>query len=440
MTVSDLTERIRGTLEGGFRQIWVTGEISNLRRQASGHCYFSLKDKDSQLSCVLFRGDAARQEMELRDGVEVVIMGGISVYPPRGTYQLIARVVLESGAGRLQAEFERLKKTLAAEGLFDRERKRALPMVPRRVAVITSPTGAALQDFLRILRRREFGGTVTVYPARVQGAEAMGELRDMLRRAMEHRPDVILLTRGGGSIEDLWAFNDADLVRMVATSPIPVISAVGHEIDFVLTDFAADVRAETPSGAAELLSSGQVEVKRRLREVNYRFQTQVSTRLGECRAQLERMGLELRNVHPARVIERAHFRVDDLSDQLKAALKDFTAAEKDRLQRLERRFDRVAPSRRLGLARRDLEALALRMKTARASRLRSFAKDLSSLEVRLRSNDLQSILNRGFAILQDGEGQHVPDLATARDRAASGLRVRLRDGVLAVRETQDEGA
>jgi exodeoxyribonuclease VII large subunit len=252
LSVGELTARLKDLLEGAFPAVWVRGEVSNLRAQSSGHVYFTLKDAQAQLAAVLFRGDAARQRMPLRDGQQIIACGSVSVYGARGQYQLIVREVVEDGLGRLQAEFERLKQRLAAEGLFEPANKVPLPAMPRTIGFITSPTGAAVQDFLRILTRRRWRGRVVVLPAKVQGEGAAAEMAAWLefvqRGGAAGGPgfDLLVIGRGGGSLEDLWAFNEEPLVRAVATSRIPIISAVGHEIDFTLCDFAADVRAETP--------------------------------------------------------------------------------------------------------------------------------------------------------------------------------------------------
>ena len=243
-SVTEFTRRVKAVLEAAVVPCWVRGEISNLRNQASGHAYFSLKDAGAQVSCVLFRGDAARSAAALRDGAQVVLFGETSVYEARGQYQLIVRLVVADGVGRLQREFEALKQRLAAEGLFAPERKREIPAMPACVGFVTSPTGAALQDFLRILTRRGWSGRLVVLPTKVQGEGAAVEMAAMLSLAGRLGIfDLLVIGRGGGSLEDLWAFNEETLVRAVAACPIPVISAVGHEIDFTLCDFAADRRA-----------------------------------------------------------------------------------------------------------------------------------------------------------------------------------------------------
>ncbi|MGE9295989.1 MAG: exodeoxyribonuclease VII large subunit, partial [Puniceicoccales bacterium] len=277
ITVGEFTRRVKTLLETHLKPCWIRGEVSNLRRQASGHVYFTLKDDKSQLSCVLFRGDAARQTVNLRDGLAVMVFGEVSVYEPRGTHQLICRMVQEEGMGRLQERFEKLKAKLDAEGLFAPERKRPIPAWPGTVAVITSPSGAAIKDFVSVLQRRDWRGRLLLVPAKVQGEGAALEIVDALKQVLTHgQAELIVVMRGGGSLEDLWCFNEEIVARAVAGSPVPVISAVGHEIDFTLSDFAADKRAETPTAAAELISSLLLELRERERSARETFHREVS--------------------------------------------------------------------------------------------------------------------------------------------------------------------
>ncbi|HEY5079734.1 MAG TPA: exodeoxyribonuclease VII large subunit, partial [Opitutaceae bacterium] len=256
ISVTEFTRRVKALLEGNIGACWVKGEVSNLRVQPSGHVYFSLKDAGAQLSAVMFRMQAARQSVKIRDGLQVVAHGDVGVYEARGQYQLVVRTLVDDGVGALQREYEALKRRLSDEGLFEAARKKPIPQMPGTVGFVTSPTGAAVQDFLRILIRRGWRGRVVVLPSKVQGEGAAAEMASMLGLAGNLGIfDLIVIGRGGGSIEDLWAFNEEPLVRAVAACPIPTISAVGHEIDFTLCDFAADRRAETPSAAAELVSS-----------------------------------------------------------------------------------------------------------------------------------------------------------------------------------------
>src|SRR5471032_2040127 len=309
-SVSEFTRRVKALLEGGLRPGWVRGEVSNLRAQASGHVYFSLKDAGAQLSAVLFRGDATRQTVKLRDGQQVVVYGEVSVYEARGQYQLIVRAVIEDGMGKLQREFEALKARLAAEGLFAPERKRAIPAMPQTVGFVTSPTGAAVQDFLRILTRRGWRGRVVVLPAKVQGDGAAAEMIAMLALARELGIfDLLVIGRGGGSLEDLWAFNEEPLVRAVAASAVPIISAVGHEIDFTLCDFAADARAETPSAAAELISSQFVACAERAERAGETIGFVLEAAVARATERLDHARSRLRLLSPAAQLEQGHLRL-----------------------------------------------------------------------------------------------------------------------------------
>lgn len=260
-TVSEITQAIKSVLERGFRSVRVEGEVSNVRPASSGHVYFSIKDDEASMSAVLFRNRRASLESDLRDGDQVILSGSLSVYPPRGSYQLIVEHVERSGEGQILRMLEERKRRLASEGLFDPAHKQALPVFPRRVAVVTSPTGAAVKDVLQVMRRRASGVDVCIVPTAVQGEAAASGIVRAVEQANRHRlGDVIILTRGGGSIEDLLPFSDEAVVRVVAASSIPVISAVGHEIDVALCDYAADSRAPTPSAAAELVCASHEEL------------------------------------------------------------------------------------------------------------------------------------------------------------------------------------
>jgi exodeoxyribonuclease VII large subunit len=409
-SVTAFTRRVKQLLEDTLGSVWIRGEISNLRAQASGHTYFSLKDAGAQLSAVLFRGDAARQTVRLRDGLQVIVQGDVSVYEARGQHQLIVRVVVDDGVGRLQREFEALKARLAAEGLFDRERKRPLPALPRTVGFITSPTGAAVQDFLRILQRRGWRGRVVILPARVQGEGAAAELAAQLALAAEVGGfDLLVIGRGGGSLEDLWAFNEEPLVRAVAASPIPVLSAVGHEIDFTLCDFAADHRAETPSAAAELLTSGFVAALERARHAGDRLGERVDAALERHGTTLDHARARLRLLSPAARVEQAWQRADDLRGRLGAALRHLAQERRQALAEARGRLLRASPEPRIELA----------------------SHQLLSLWKRLQAASPASVLNRGFVILRDPAGRPVTRRASLP--AGAPLEAEFADGRLRVR-------
>lgn len=385
-SVTEFTRRVKRVLEGGIRPGWVRGEVSNVRAQASGHTYFSLKDAGAQVGAVLFRGDALRQTVKLRDGAQVVVFGEVSVYEARGQYQLVVRALVEDGVGRLQREFEALKARLAAEGLFARERKKPIPTMPLTVGFITSPTGAAVQDFARIIMRRRWCGRVVVLPVKVQGEGAAAEMVAMLRFAEELRMfDLLVIGRGGGSLEDLWAFNEEPLARAVAACGLPIISAVGHEIDFTLCDFAADLRAETPSAAAELITSRFVDCVERLRQAAGTMDGLADGSIQRARARVEHARSRLRLLTPAAHIEQGYLRLDDLANRLGAALRHSTQDRRRRLVEIRGELERHSPERRV---------------QAESQRLLSLWK-------RLQAASPRSVLNRGFAIVRDEAGRPV---------------------------------
>ncbi|MGB0744042.1 MAG: exodeoxyribonuclease VII large subunit [Opitutales bacterium] len=435
LDVTALTRLIKRQLEGNFSQVWVRGEISNLRRQNSGHLYFSLKDAGSQLPCAFFARDASRQSFELRDGMEVLLLGDISVYEPHGRYQLIAKIAIESGAGRLQLEYEKLKRKLAAEGLFDQERKKELPILPRRIAVITSPTGAAVRDFLRILKRRGYRGEVMIFPARVQGKGAADEIVAMLEHANASPGfDLVVLTRGGGSIEDLWAFNEEALARAVAESRLPVISAIGHEIDHVLTDFAADLRAETPSGAAELISSLYLEAEARLEQADVQLRAEVTSQLEQTGQQLDRLEARMRVIAPSRQIELLGMRADEIENRLRHSVESGLGRVRTRLDGLSLRLERQHPKLVLKLARQKLAADRVRLKRAIEYNLRKERDALGNLSKRLQNSSLKATLERGFAILESEDGRILQDIKSVV--LEKNLLARLRDGKVRLKTSE----
>jgi exodeoxyribonuclease VII large subunit len=392
-SVSEFTRRVKVVLETQVRPGWVRGEVSNLRLQASGHVYFSLKDAGAQLSAVMFRGDAARQDVKLRDGAQVLVYGEISVYEARGNYQLIVRAVLEDGVGRLQKEFEALKRRLADEGLFAAESKIAIPAMPRTVGFITSATGAAVQDFSRILIRRGWRGRVVVMSTKVQGDGAAAEMVEMLAQAEALDIfDLLVIGRGGGSLEDLWAFNEEPLVRAVAACRLPIISAVGHEIDFTLCDFASDLRAETPSAAAELISSCFVAAADKARRLEEDLNHHVGAALEVAGERLDHARSRLRLLAPSAQIERGYLRLDDMVNRLSSAL---SATVQGRRQRLT-------------------EVASLLRERSPQRRVESESQRLLALWKRLQAASPASVLNRGFVIMRDEAGRPVQTKAVVK--------------------------
>jgi len=345
LTVGQLTEMIKLLLEDTFPAVWVTGEISNLSRPRSGHCYLVLKDESAQLSAVIWRSTAARVRFELHDGLEVVCFGRINVYPPHGKYQLVVERIEPKGLGPLELAFRQLYQRLAAEGLFRPERKRALPRFVRKVAVVTSPTGAAIRDFLQVLADRWPLIEVLVVPVAVQGDQAAEQIAAAIAQVNRLRTtiDCIVVTRGGGSLEDLWAFNEEVVVRAIATSRIPVVSAVGHEIDVTLSDLAADLRALTPSNAAERISPAADEIIAQLRHFGQRMQGAIRARLQAARRQLE--AIEQRPVfrRPLDLVYNLSQKIDELSQRAERAIAIHLQRQKQRLDALSAQLEALSP-------------------------------------------------------------------------------------------------
>jgi exodeoxyribonuclease VII large subunit len=414
LSVSEFTRRVKAVLEGTIGPSWVRGEVSNLRVQPSGHVYFSLKDAGAQLSAVMFRMQAARQTVKLRDGLQVVAHGDVGVYEARGQYQLVVRTLVADGVGALQREYEALKRRLSDEGLFAPERKKPIPRMPGTVGLLTSPTGAAAQDFMRILIRRGWRGRVVVLPSKVQGEGAADEMAAMLRLAESLGIfDLIVIGRGGGSIEDLWAFNEEQLVRAVAACRVPTISAVGHEIDFTLCDFAADRRAETPSAAAELISSEFVRFAERTESAGRAVSSALTEAMGRARERVAHSRSRLRLLSPAALVERGFLRLDDMSNRLASALRSRAQSSRQELSEVASRLERASP----------------------ATRVEIESHRLLSLYKRLHGASPVSVLNRGFAIMRDAKGR--PLTRRAGISAGQRLEAEFADGRVPLRSEGD---
>lgn len=344
-TVSQLTELIKGTLESRFSAIWVSGEISEVSRPQSGHLYFTLKDGGSQIRGVMWRTAAQRLPFALEDGQQVICQGSIDVYLPRGSYQIVVRQIEPQGLGALQIAFRQMQQRLAAEGLFDARHKQPLPAYPRRVAFVTSPTGAAVRDFLEVAKRRFRGVNVLIIPARVQGEGSATEIARGIETAnrLSDPPDVLVVGRGGGSLEDLWAFNTEGVVRAIFASKIPVVSAVGHEIDVTLSDLVADVRALTPSEAAERIFASGDELKQRLAVLGRRLTSGLRGRVTRVRSQLESLAQRRVLRRPLEAIYERSRRLDELDSRLKRATERRLLRLKDRLAADAARLESLSP-------------------------------------------------------------------------------------------------
>jgi exodeoxyribonuclease VII large subunit len=407
-TVSEITRIVREVLEGRIGEVWVEGEISNYRKQSSGHHYFTLKDDRSQIPCVMFaRSYGAQTRIALSDGMRVQVYGQVSVYEARGQYQLIVQLLQPRGQGLLQAKFEALKRKLQGEGLFEMDHKRPIPKFPRRVALVTSPTGAAVQDMLNILRRRSPWLRILICPVRVQGDGAAAEISEMIDflslRADELKIDLMIVGRGGGSLEDLWEFNEERVARSIYESRIPVVSAVGHEIDFTIADFVADLRAPTPSAAAELVGPDVVALRGDL----------VSRRSALDR--LIRQALEIRQLQVRRLSERPYFReprrliverqqlVDQLEMRLSEIWKSAVQQRRSSIERILTFLSAFRPERWLQAKRGELTGLEGRLRRNASSRLDSCKSRVAELSNFLRLLGPRQTLERGYSITLDNQ-------------------------------------
>lgn len=434
-TVSQLNLDVQGYLEGGFALLWVEGELSNVKRPASGHLYCSLKDERAQVSAAMFRGRNRNLRFTPEDGTRVLVRARVSLYVPRGQYQLLIEHMEEAGEGRLRRAFEQLRERLFAEGLFNEERKQALPRYPNQIGIISSASGAALRDILQVLRRRCPGIPVLVYPAAVQGEDAPRQLRAALALAQRRRDcDVLILGRGGGSLEDLWAFNEEQLARDVAACALPVVSAVGHEVDTALSDYAADVRAPTPSAAAELVGPDMAAFERQWQALAQRLHRQMNRRLTRERERLDFLSRRL--VRPEQQLRRYAQQLDELEGRLRRHTEHRLTLTRQRLDQLQRRLLSRDPRGLLRLARQRLTSLARRLRAPTPRLLEQRRQQLGHLSQRLETASPLATLNRGYSItLKDGQPLRSIQQAAPGDI----LRTRLPDGELIARvEDQHE--
>jgi exodeoxyribonuclease VII large subunit len=350
LTVSQLTALLKGVMEESFPSVWVAGEISNFSQPQSGHCYFTLKDDGAQLRAVLWRNTATRLKLQLHDGLEVVCRGRLDLYPPRGSYQLVVDELQPKGMGALELALRQRREKLAKEGLFDQARKRQLPQFPRRIAVVTSPTGAAIRDFLQVMKRRWRGVEVLIFPARVQGECATDEVVAGIRAANRVTPavDVLVVTRGGGSLEDLWCFNEEAIVRAIAASAVPTVSAIGHEIDVTLADLVADVRALTPSEAAERIVPSAEDVNELIRVLGGRLNAAMANRMSQVRSRIESLATRPALSRPLEGIQLRGRRLDELSLRLDGAAKTLLRDRQSAIGAVAGKLETLSPLGVLG--------------------------------------------------------------------------------------------
>jgi exodeoxyribonuclease VII large subunit len=425
LSVSQLNRQVRLLLESHFDFVWIEGELSNFTRPGSGHWYFSLKDDTAQVRCAMFRNRNQRVRFNPQNGQQVRVRARISLYEGRGEFQLIVEFIEEAGSGALHRAYEELKAKLLAEGLFAPERKRALPAFPRRIGIVSSPTGAALRDVLTVFRRRFPAIELLLFPVPVQGAEAPPAIERAIRLAAGVEDlDALVITRGGGSAEDLWAFNDEAVARAIAASPIPVVSAIGHEIDFTIADFVADQRAPTPSAAAELLSPDQLEVLREVKSLEYTLARDLRKRLHACGERLRALRRQLR--HPGERLREQSQRLDDRELRLRRAMQLSLRQLEHRLAVASTRLRGQAPLSRLAALRQKLENLGQRSLKATRRSLQTRGHELSGVSGRLHSLSPLATLERGYAIVSDGTGKLV--VSAAAVKPGEELETRLADG------------
>jgi len=411
-TVSDLNRRAKQMLEVSFASVRVEGEISNLARPSSGHWYFTLKDSGAQVRCAMFRSRAGMVKFQPKEGDKVEVRAKVSLYENRGDYQLIVDAMKPAGEGALLLAFEQLKRKLTAEGLFAEERKRPLPQI-KRIAIITSPTGAAIHDMLTVLRRRWPILEVDLYPAAVQGDEAPQQLINALYRAnRDNVADAIIIGRGGGSLEDLWAFNNEVLAREIANSYLPVISAVGHEVDFTIADFVADMRAPTPSAAAELISPDGQQMLRYVNDLQQRLQRNQKERLFHAQRSLSQLQSRLRG--PRQAIQARAQHLDQLEIRLQRAMNQQLKQPQQQLQRIQASLIHLHPQRGLNQHQTALKQIKSRLERAMQQQLQQKKTELSSGVRLLNSVSPLEVLSRGYSITRSADGSVIQDTAALK--------------------------
>ncbi|KJS28339.1 MAG: hypothetical protein VR64_24885 [Desulfatitalea sp. BRH_c12] len=429
-SISKLTSKIKVLLEVSFPMVWITGEISNLKIPGSGHAYFTLKDAQAQIAGVMFRAQRRQLKFDLSDGLTIVALGRISVYEPRGTYQIILEYVEPKGAGALQLAFEQLKNKLSQEGLFDNARKRPIPFLPDTICIITSPRGAVIHDLLNVLNRRFCCVAVEILPVRVQGEGAVEEIAKAIRAANRRkRAKVIILARGGGSLEDLAAFNSEDVARAIFNSDIPVISAVGHETDVTIADFVADMRAPTPSAAAELVVPVRSELLVRCAVLHRRCLDSINKILSNYRKELRQHSRAL--VHPKMKVQSLQMRVDDLSERLHRAGRAFVYSARSRKESYFHKLLITNPVNYLNRNKAVAERSRTRLHQAAMTHVIQNKTRLSALSAALKALSPQAVLDRGYSITRTKAEKSV---LTRADEAKQGqaLEILLAKGTLNV--------
>jgi len=433
--VGELVGKVCDIVEREFRDVWVEGEISNFRPAPSGHVYFTLKDADAQLPVVLFRGQARLLRFRPEDGLHVLVRGRVSVYEQRGQMQLVAETMEPVGAGSLQLAFEQLKEKLKAEGLFEQARKRPLPPFPRTVGIVTSPTGAVIRDFLNIVARRHSGLNVLLCPVSVQGEFSSAEVEAGIACLnASGLVDVIVIARGGGSLEDLAPFNSERVARAIAASRLPVVSAIGHETDFTIADFAADLRAPTPSAAAELITAAQHDVAEHLARLNHRLERAARFQILQARQRMTRVPASRTEGRMSAVLHRLEQRLDDLGFRMENAVRQQLRAKQRQVGDFATAVLRHDPRQQLAHARGHFGACRTRLDRSLERGIAAMRSRLGALDAQLNSLSPLRVLDRGYALVLDEQGAVV---RSARQVAAGeSLTTRLSDGAFTSRVTR----
>ena len=432
--VRELVAQVRELVEQEYSDVWVEGEISNLRPAPSGHMYFTLKDADAQLPIVLFRRQAVLLRFRPEDGLHVLVRGRVSVYEQRGQMQLVAETMEPVGAGSLQLAFEQLKERLKAEGLFDAAHKQPLPSFPRAVGIVTSPTGAVIRDFLNIVNRRHAGLSIFLYPVTVQGDSAPAEIEaaiETLNRA--DMVDLIVIARGGGSLEDLAAFNSARVARAIAASELPVVSAIGHETDFTIADFAADLRAPTPSAAAELITEAQHKIAERLAETSHRLERATRFQLLKAHQRLNRMPATRAETRIAALLRRSEQMLDELSFRLEGVMAAQVQLGRNQVADLAALVLRHDPRQQVAHAREHLNDFRARLARLLERQVQTASARLGSLDARLHSLSPLAVLDRGYALVIGTDGAIIR--SATQIEAGDRLTTRFSDGSFTSRVT-----
>jgi exodeoxyribonuclease VII large subunit len=430
--VRELVERVCGQVERDYGDIWVEGEISNCRPAPSGHLYFTLKDAEAQLPVVLFRRQALLLRFRPADGLHVLVRGRVSIYAQRGQLQLVGETIEPVGTGSLQLAFEQLKERLKAEGLFETERKRPLPAFPRAVGIVTSPAGAVIRDFLNIVRRRHSGLNVLLFPVVVQGEQAASEMEAALAHLnASGLVDLIVIARGGGSLEDLSAFNSERVARAIVASRLPVVSAIGHETDFTIADFVADLRAPTPSAAAELITEAQHRISERVENLVYRLERAARYQLLQARQRFESAPVDHMKWRMTTVLNRLDQQLDDLGSSMEACLRERLRLHQRKVAALSTTVLHHDPRERLGRVRERLATANTRLERSLERTFRRASARVDASEARLRSLSPLAVLERGYALVLGADGTVIRRVA----QVALGEQVttRLSDGEFASR-------